>query len=78
MQRKAEGIEATIIEEFVEGGETAANTNRPELQRLLAYIAEHPVKYVIVHKLDRLIRNRFDDFMITVALGEAGATGVMQ
>ena len=73
VQRKAEGIEATIIEEFVEGGETATNANRPELQRLLAYIAEHPVKYVIVHKLDRLIRNRFDDFMITVALDKAGA-----
>ena len=33
----------------------ARSADRPELKRMLAYIKEHPdVKYVIVHKVDRL------------------------
>ncbi len=72
-EHKAQAKGATIIEEFVEGGESATTANRPELQRMLAFIENERVDYVIVHKLDRLIRNRFDDFMITVALDKAGA-----
>ena len=40
---------------------------------MLAFIAEHPVKYVIVHKVDRLARNRADDVAINLALKQAGA-----
>jgi site-specific DNA recombinase len=40
---------------------------------MLAYIAEHPVKYVIVHKVDRLARNRADDVAINLAIRQAGA-----
>jgi len=72
VQRKAETLNASIVEEFVEGGHTATNTQRAELQRLLAFIEAEHVDYVIVHKLDRLIRNRFDDLLITVALDKAG------
>ena len=45
----------------MERGESAKTADRPELQRMLAYVAENPVKYVIVHKVDRLARNRADD-----------------
>lgn len=40
---------------------------------MLAYLREHPVDYVIVHKLDRLARSRADDIAITQAVEEAGA-----
>lgn len=40
---------------------------------MLAYLREHPVDYVIVHKLDRLARSRADDIAITQAVQEAGA-----
>jgi hypothetical protein len=40
---------------------------------MLAYIAEHRVKYVIVHKVDRLARNRADDVAINLAIHQAGA-----
>src|SRR5580692_7126648 len=71
-KRKAVSLSAAIIEEFVERGESAKTADRPELQRMLAYVAEHPVKYVIVHKVDRLARNRADDVAINLALQQAG------
>jgi site-specific DNA recombinase len=72
-KRKAESLHAAVIDEFVERGESAKTADRPELQRLLAFVAEHPVKYVIVHKVDRLARNRADDVAINLALQQAGA-----
>jgi site-specific DNA recombinase len=72
-RRKAATLQAALIEQFVERGESAKTADRPELQRMLAYIAEHHVKYVIVHKIDRLARNRADDVAINVAIRQAGA-----
>ena len=71
--RKAESLEVVIAREFADRGESAKTADRPELQRMLAYIAEHPVRYVIVHKVDRLARNRADDIAINLAIKEAGA-----
>ena len=58
-RRKAASMSAAVVQEFVERGESAkfADT-RPELQGMLAYLKENPVDYVIVHKVDRLTRNR--------------------
>jgi site-specific DNA recombinase len=72
-KRKAGSLSAAVIEEFVERGESAKTADRPELQRMLAFIVEHPVKYVIVHKVDRLARNRADDVAISLAIRQAGA-----
>src|SRR5215217_3377570 len=59
--RKAEGLGARVVEEFIDAGESARSADRPELQRLLAYVAAEAVEFVIVHKVDRLARNRYDD-----------------
>lgn len=72
-KRKAVSLKAALIEQFVERGESAKTADRPELQRMLQFIAEHPVKYVIVHKVDRLARNRADDVAINLAIRQAGA-----
>jgi site-specific DNA recombinase len=72
-KRKAASLKAAVIEEFADRGESAKTADRPELQRLLTFIAEQPVQYVIVHKLDRLARNRFDDVTINLAIRQAGA-----
>ena len=72
-KRKATGLKAIVVEEFVERSESAKTAHRPELQRMLQYVKEHSVKYVIVHKVDRLARNRVDDALINLALKEAGA-----
>ncbi len=72
-KRKAESLQAAVVEEFADRGESAKTTDRPDLQRLLKFVAEQPVKYVIVHKVDRLARNRADDVAINLALKQAGA-----
>lgn len=71
--RQAHGMGALISAEFVERGQPGRSINRPELQRMLSYLQEHSVDYVIVHKLDRLARSRADDVTITQAIRDTGA-----
>ena len=71
-RRKAGILGAEVVAEFVDAGESARSADRPELQRLLAYVQERSVSYLIVHKIDRLARNRADDVMINIALQAAG------
>jgi site-specific DNA recombinase len=72
--RKAEQLGATVAAEFVDAGESARSAARPDLQRMLGYLAKHPTNYVIVHKVDRLARNRADDVEINLAIQRAGCT----
>ena len=73
--RKATSLDAVVIEEFVDAGESGTSVaKRPELQRMLSYVREHHVDYCIVHKLDRLARSRADDVSIHFALKQAGVT----
>ena len=71
--RKAESLDADVVETFIDAGESAKSTDRENLQNMLAYLAEHRLDYVIVHKVDRLARNRADDVMINLAIKSAGA-----
>ena len=76
-KRKAMSIGAIIGKEFTEGGVSATTTRRPALQAMLTYLEEEaragrPVDYVIVHKLDRLVRNRYDDTTLGKRFDELG------
>lgn len=71
-RRKAEQIGAVVVEEFVDAGESARKADRPALKRMIKYVKQHHVAYCIVHKVDRLARNRADDVTIHLALQEAG------
>jgi len=71
-KHKAASLGAIVVKEFVDRGASAKTANRPELQGMLEYVAENPVDYVIVHKVDRLARNRADDVEINQALEKAG------
>ena len=72
-KRKAHSMGAIIGKEFVDRGASARSADRPELQKMLEYIKENRdrIDYVIVHKVDRLARNRGDDVDINRALREA-------
>ncbi len=71
-QAKATELDAEVIAEYVDRGESAKTADRPELKALLARLEEkRDLDYVIVHKVDRLARNRYDDATITYALHEA-------
>ena len=71
-KRKAHSMGAIIGKEFVDRGASARSADRPELQKMLEYIKENKerVDYVIVHKVDRLARNRGDDAEISRVLEE--------
>ncbi len=73
-QRKADQLGATIVEEFVDAGESARKADRPELMRMIQYVTKYKTNYCIVHKVDRLARNRADDVTIHLALKDAGVT----
>lgn len=71
--RKAEQLGVSVAAEFVDAGESARSADRPDLQRMLRYLASEPVAVVIVHKVDRLARNRVDDVEINLVIQRAGA-----
>ena len=67
-KKKAASLGAIIVKEFVDRGASAKSADRKDLQNMLEYVAETPVDYCIVHKVDRLIRNRWDDADISRSL----------
>jgi site-specific DNA recombinase len=71
--RKAESMGARVAAEFVDAGESAKTSARPQLQAMLSRLSEGGIQYVIVHKVDRLARNRADDVTISLAITTAGA-----
>ncbi|AQP52375.1 recombinase family protein [Tessaracoccus flavescens] len=72
--RKADELGVRIVREFIDAGEPARSADRDGLQDVLAFIAASRVQFCIVHKLDRLARNRADDVKIHEALISAGVT----
>ena len=73
IHRKAGSLGAIVGKEFVDRGVTGTKADRKELQKMMKYISENKdrIDYVIVHKVDRLARNRGDDADITRTLQEA-------
>ena len=58
---------------FLDAGASARSADRPALQAMLERLKSGGVDYVIVHKVDRLARDRADDVMIALAIHRAGA-----
>jgi site-specific DNA recombinase len=72
--RKAATLGAAIVAEYIDAGESARKSDRPQLQAMLERLkSERDIDFVIVHKVDRLARNRGDDVAISMAIRQAGA-----
>lgn len=72
--RRAASLGAVVVDEYVDAGESARSSDRPALQSLLQRLqTERDVDIVVVHKVDRLARNRADDVAINLAIRQAGA-----
>ena len=71
--RKAAELGCEVVAEFTDRGESAKTADRPELNALLDRVRiERDLDCVIVHKVDRLARNRYDDATISYTLKAAG------
>ncbi len=71
---KARQLGAIVTGVYIDAGESAKTAKRTELQRMLRDVKKQRPTYVIVHKIDRLARNREDDIAINLALRKAGTT----
>jgi site-specific DNA recombinase len=71
--RQADKLGAEIADEYIDRGESATTAKRPALRAMLDRLALGDIDYVIVHKVDRLARNRADDVQIVMAIRKAGA-----
>jgi site-specific DNA recombinase len=67
-RRKAEELNLTVVEEYVELGRSATTVNRPEFQRMFAELGAQQITHVIVHKLDRLSRSPKADYFVDSGL----------
>ena len=73
-RRRAAQLEAEVTAEFVDSAQSARTDGRPELQRMLAQLRSGDAPtYIIVHKADRLARNRRDDANLAFEIMESGA-----
>lgn len=63
-----------IIDKFIEQGESAKTTDRPELQKMMGYCAQkkNNINAVIIYKLDRISRNTDDYSQIRILLKRYG------
>jgi site-specific DNA recombinase len=68
-RRTAERLGADVVEEYVDRGKSARSADRPQLQAMLKRIVDdRDVDLVIVHKIDRLARNRADDVQMVLTI----------
>lgn len=61
-----------ILKEYVDEAFSARTDKRPAFQEMFAVIKERPADYLIVHKLDRFARNRYDAALYRKLLKEKG------
>ncbi|MEV6717244.1 recombinase family protein [Lentzea sp. NPDC051208] len=69
---KSEQLGATVANEYVDAGESARSAKRDDLQRMLRDVKRLRPDFVIIHKIDRLARNREDDLAINLLLRRYG------
>lgn len=62
----------TLLEVYTDEARSATTDNRPAFQRMIADAAAGQCKAVIVHKLDRFSRDRYDSAFFKRALKKSG------
>ena len=62
-QEYAERSGYDISGEYIDRARSATTDNRPEFKRMIADAAKGGFKFIIVYKLDRFARNRYDSAM---------------
>jgi site-specific DNA recombinase len=73
-ERKAADLDLALLPPYIERAESARSDDRPVLQRMMRELPELGVTHLIVHKVDRLARNRLDDATLYERLVGSGIT----
>ena len=63
MRKYCEQNRMIIIDTYVDEAKSATSDKRPSFQRMIEDSKKHIFDVVLVHKLDRLSRNRYDSAM---------------
>jgi D-serine deaminase-like pyridoxal phosphate-dependent protein/DNA invertase Pin-like site-specific DNA recombinase len=72
-QRRARELEAEVVAEYVDYGDSARVADRPNFQKLLTRIREQrDLDLVLVYKVSRFARNTYDDIVLAAELEELG------
>ena len=72
IRKYAEENDIEIVEEYIDRSRTGTNTDREEFQRMLNDSRYGLFDLVIVHKLDRFARNRYDSAISRKILRDNG------
>ena len=64
----------TIVETYIDEAKSATTDRRPSFQQMIADSAYHQFDIVLVHKLDRFARNRYDSAVYKRELKKNGVT----
>lgn len=67
-------MEISVVGEYVDRALTGTNDNRASFQRMIADASKKQFQYVIVYKLDRFARNRYDSAIYKAKLKKYGVT----
>ena len=68
----AERCGYNIIGEYIDRAISGTTDNRPEFQRMIADSAKKQFQYILVYKLDRFARNRYDSAIYKTKLKKNG------
>ena len=60
IQEYAEKNNMLIIRQYIDRAKSATSDKRPEFLQMIADAKEHTFNAVVVHKLDRFSRDRYD------------------
>lgn len=72
-QKRADGLGAAVVAEFVEPHSAKTVDDRKIFREVLAYLHAHPeIKYLIVYMRSRAFRNRFDAAIVETQLKKIG------
>lgn len=72
-QKRADGLGAAVVAEFVEPHSAKTVDDRKVFREVLAYLHAHPeIKYLIVYMRSRAFRNRFDAAIVETQLKKIG------
>jgi site-specific DNA recombinase len=74
-RKKAESLDAVVVDEYIDKDSATSANKRPGFQQLVERVVQkRDVDYVIVFKLDRFARNRLDDALVSMRLETPGAS----